>query len=148
MKLKVILLSFSLFLLTAVSFAQKNKAPKSIINEDVMIKRYHNKEDLSRLQKGELIGLYSERIQVLIKTLPYVAFATKPGITMSSLGIPNNNDNKKALENQFETTDTFLEETNEFHSEYLPYSDTDKLISAILYYEEIMKSLHQYSDFN
>ena len=147
MKLKVILLSFSLFLVTGISFAQKKKAPKSIISEKVVIKKYHNAEDLSRLQKGDLIGLYSERIQVLIKTLPYVAFATKPGITMSTLGIPNNNDNKKALENQFESTDTFLENTNEFHSEYLPYSDTDKLIAAILYYEEIMKSLHQYSDF-
>ena len=113
-----------------------------------MIKRYYNKEELNRLQKGQLIRLYSERIQVLVKTLPYVAFATKPGVTMASLGIPNNNESLKALDNQFEAADAFLKNTNEFHGNYLPYSDTDKLIAAILYYEEIMKSLHQYGDFN
>ena len=99
------------------------------------------------MQKGQLITLYSERIQVLVRTLPYVAFATKPGITMTTLGIPTNNDNKKALDNQFESTDDYLESTGEFHSEYLPYSDTGNLIAGILFYEEIMKSLHQYNDF-
>jgi len=99
------------------------------------------------MQKGQLITLYSERIQVLVRTLPYVAFATKPGITMTTLGIPTNNDNKKALDNQFESTDNYLESTGKFHAEYLPYSDTGNLIAGILFYEEIMKSLHQYNDF-
>ncbi len=147
MKMKIILFSFSFFLVAGIGFAQKNKEPKSIISEKVLIKKYHNKEELEDLQKGQLVALYSERVQVLVKTLPYVAFATKPGITMSTLGIPNNNDNKKALDNQFEATDNFLENTNEFHKEYLPYSDTRNLIAAILFYEEIMKSLHQYNEF-
>lgn len=147
MKVKIILFSLSLFLFTGISFAQKKKAPKSFISEKVTIKKYHNKGELERMQKGELITLYSERIQVLIRTLPYVAFATKPGITMTTLGIPNNNDNKKALENQFDSTDEYLEKAEEFHSVYLPYSDTGNLIAGILYYEEIMKSLHQYNDF-
>lgn len=148
MKLKIILFGFSLLFSTGMSFAQKGKAPKSIISERVTIKKYYNREELDRLNKGDLIVLYAERIEVLVKTLPYVAFATKPGITMSSLGIPNNSDNVKALDNQFEATNTFLLNTNSFHRDYLPYSDTRNLIAAILYYEEIMKSLHQYSDFN
>jgi hypothetical protein len=147
MKVKIILFSLCLFLFTSIGFAQKKKLPKSFISEKTSIGKYHNKGELERMQKGELIALYSERVQVLVKTLPYVAFATKPGITMTTLGIPTSNDNKKALDNQFEATDTYLENTNEFHKEYLPYADTGNLIAGILFYEEIMKSLHQYNDF-
>ena len=147
MKLKIFICSFSFLLVASVSFAQGKKDPKSIISEKISIKKYHNKEELDRMQKGELIALYTERNQVLVRTLPYVAFATKPGITMSTLGIPNNSDNRKALEDQFETTDDYLENATEFHKVYLPYSDTKNLIAAILFYEEIMKSLHQYSEF-
>ncbi|UKM64231.1 hypothetical protein GSB9_00778 [Flavobacteriaceae bacterium GSB9] len=147
MKLKIFLISFGLCLITGMGFAQKKKEAKSIISEKVTIKKYHNKEELDRMQKGELIDLYTERNQVLVRTLPYIAFATKPGVTMSTLGIPNDSDNRKALEDQFENTDDYLENTTEFHKVYLPYSDTKNLIAAILFYEEIMKSLHQYSEF-
>ncbi|MFL1012757.1 hypothetical protein [Flavisericum labens] len=147
MKLKFFVISFALCLVTGMSFAQKKKEAKSIISERVTIKKYHNKEELDGMQKGQLIALYTERNQVLVRTLPYVAFATKPGITMSTLGIPNDSDNRKALEDQFETTDDYLEKSTDFHKVYLPYSDTKNLIAAILFYEEIMKSLHQYSEF-
>ncbi|MDO7171133.1 hypothetical protein [Mariniflexile sp. AS56] len=145
MKTKIILFSVVLFLIAGVSFAQKKNEPKSIISEKVTIKKYHKKEELERMQKGELLVLYMERIEVLVKTLPYIAFASKPGVTMSTLGIPNDNDNRKILENQFEATDDYFEATTEFHTQILPYSDTNKLVSAIIFYEEIMKSLHQYS---
>lgn len=148
MNIRIILFSFSFFLMTGISFAQKNKAPKSIIQEGVAIKKYHSKGELERMQKGELLVLYTERIESLVKLLPYIAFATKPGITMSSLGIPNDSDNRKILDNQFDATDTFLETTREFQKTILPYSDTKNLISAILYYEETMKSLHEYSEFH
>lgn len=147
MKVKIILISFCLFLVTGISFAQKNKEPKSIIGDKVAIKKYHDKDELGRMQKGQLLDLYIERIETLSKILPYIAFATKPGVTMSTLGIPNDNDNRKALENQFEATDDYLEATVEFQKRILPYSDTTNLIDAILFYEEIMKSLHEYSEF-
>ncbi len=148
MKTKIIFLSFSFLLITGIGFAQKKKEAKSIISSKVGIKKYHNKEDLERMQKGELLGLYIERIESLVKTLPYIAFATKPGVTMTSLGIPNDKDNRKILDTQFETTDNYLESTGEFQKRILPYSDTTNLISAILFYEEIMKSLHEYSEFH
>ncbi|GGZ71147.1 hypothetical protein [Algibacter mikhailovii] len=148
MKLKIFLLSFSLFLVAGIGFAQKkNKGPKSIISDKVTISKYHNKQDLERMQKGELIKLYEERNQVLTSTLPYIAFATKPGVTMTALGIPDNNDNTKALDEQFDNTDDYLENTLEFQRKFLPYGDTKNLIAAILFYEEIMKSLHQYNEF-
>lgn len=143
--MKVFLFSFSFLLITSIGFAQKKNAPKSIIPDGVAIKKYHNKGELERMAKGELLVLYTERIESLVKLLPYIAFATKPGVTMTTLGIPNDNDNRKILDNQFEATDNFLESTEEFYKRILPYSDTDDLISAILFYEETMKSLHEYS---
>jgi len=148
MKLKVILFSLSLFLVSSIGYAQKNKEPKSIISENVSIKKYHAKDELGRMQKGELLGLYIERIETLTKILPYIAFATKPGVTMSTLGIPNDNDNRKALENQFNATKSYIESTVVFQKRILPYSDTTNLIEAILFYEEILKSLHEYSEYH
>lgn len=148
MKMKIMLLSFSMIMLASAGFAQKKKASKGIISDQVGIKKYHNKSDLERMQKGALLVLYKERIETLVKMLPYIAFATKPGVTMESLGIPVNNDNTKALDSQFEATDDFLETTNEFQDRILPYSDTKNLIAAILFYEETMKSLHMYSEFH
>ena len=148
MKIRIILISFSLFLVTGISYAQKNKGPKSIISEKVAIKKYHNKEELEDMQKGQLLGLYIERIESLVKLLPYIAFATKPGVTMATLGIPSDKDNVAALDDQFEATANFLEINTDFQKRILPYSDTNKLVSAILFYEETLKSLHEYSDFH
>jgi hypothetical protein len=135
-------------MVTSVGFAQKKKEAKSIISAKAAIKKYHNKSELDRMQKGELLVLYVERIEGLVKLLPYIAFATKPGVTMSSLGIPNDSDNRNALDDQFEATDDFLKNNKEFQGRILPYSDTDNLISAILFYEEILKSLHEFSEFH
>ena len=147
MKLKFFLFSFVLCLVTAKGFAQKNKEARSIIDEKVSIKKYHNKEELDRMAKGDLIKLYIERNKVLTRILPYVAFATRPGVTMTSLGIPNSSDNRKALDAQFENTNVYVLKTTQFHGVYLPYADTRNLIAAILFYEEIMKSLYQYDQF-
>jgi len=148
MKNKILLLSFSFFLVFGYGFAQKKGAPKSIISETATIKKYHNKEELDRMQKGELIELYVERVGSLVKILPYVGFATKPGVTMSSFGIPDEKDNRKALEDQFDATKDFLEVSDEFQKGYLPFSDTGNIISSILFYEEILKLLHEYSDYH
>ncbi len=135
-------------MITSVGFAQKTKVAKSIISSKVAIRKYHNKTDLDRMQKGELLVLYVERIESLAKLLPYIAFATKPGVTMSTLGIPNDSDNRNALDDQFEATAEYLEKMKEFQDRILPYSDTDNLISAILFYEETLKSLHEFSEFH
>lgn len=148
MNKRIFLLSFCFILMFGITHAQKSKGPKSIISENVGIKKYHNKEELERLPKGELLGLYTERIESLVKLLPYIAFATKPGVTLVSLGIPDDKENNKVLDSQFEATDDFLESTREFHQNILPYSDTSKLIAAILFYEDMMKSLHEFSEFH
>lgn len=147
MKTKITLVSICFILVTLSAFSQKKNEPKSIISKDAIIKKYHNIEELQNMQKGQLLDLYTERIQALSNILPYMAFATKPGVTMSTLGIPNNNDNRKALENQIENTDTYIKGTTAFQNVILPYSDTKNLTRAILFYEEIMKSIHTFDEF-
>lgn len=142
------LVLFSFLLVVGMSFAQDKNAPQSIISNDVAIKKYHNKEELDRMDKGELLGLYIERIESLVKTLPYIAFATKPGKTMSTYGIPNTKENRKSLEDKVEATTEFLDTTVEFQKKMLPYSDKSNLIAAILFYEQTMKLLHEYSEFD
>lgn len=147
MKTKPTLLSILFLLMASICFAQKSNQ-LSIISGKVSISKYHDREDLDQLQKGQLLSLYRERIEVIVKILPNIAFATKPGVTMASLGIPDTKEHRKALGNQHEATSTYFDSTIEFQNKILPYSDKSNLIAAILFYEDTLKSLHTYSEFN
>src|SRR5690606_10975578 len=118
----------------------------SIISRTAVIKKYYAKKELSDMPKGELLELCVERIGILAKTLPYISLATKPGITMIDFGIPNSSEYRKAFESQEENTKNYLEITNEYQRKILPYSDKDDLVKAILFYENIMKSLHEFDE--
>ena len=148
MKVKILLFSFSLFLVTGFGFAQKKKEEQSFITGKVAIDKYHDRDELEQKQKGELLNLYVERIEVIVKILPNIAFATKPGTTMTSLGIPDTKDHRKALEENIDAANDYFESTIEFQKKILPYSDRSNLISAILFYEETLKSLHTYNEYN
>jgi len=147
MKTKITIVLTALFLWSANSFAQKNKE-QDIISGKVSISKYHDRDELNNLQKGKLLELYNERIEVIVKILPNIAFATKPGVTMSSLGIPDTKDHRKALEDNIEASNDYFDQTIEFQKKILPYSDKTNLISAILFYEETLKSLHTYNEYN
>jgi hypothetical protein len=144
---KIKLLTVLLLLITTITIAQKEEEQPFIISEDVVIKKYHNQDELENMQKGQLMILYNRRIEVIIKILPNIAFTTKPDITMSSMGIPYNKENRNALKDNIDAATTYFENTLEFQEIVLPYSDKDNLISAILFYEEILKALHTYDDF-
>ncbi|NND52954.1 MAG: hypothetical protein HKN54_11165 [Flavobacteriaceae bacterium] len=147
MKTKTTLFVLGFLLMTSIGFAQKKDAPINIITGKVNIAKYHSYDELNDMSKGQLLTLYSERIKVIVNILPNIAFATKPGITMESLGIPVTKDNVKALkENRVASVDYF-DSTIEFQRKILPYSDTRDLIAAIIFYEETLKSLHTYNDF-
>jgi hypothetical protein len=148
MKTKITLLTIVFLVVTGVGFAQGKNEPQSIISGKVSIAKYHDRDELDKMQKGELLDLYNERIEVIVKILPNIAFATKPGVTMSSLGIPDTKDNRKALEDNIQASKTYFDSTIEFQRKVLPYSDKSNLISAILFYEETLKSLHTYNEFN
>lgn len=141
-------LVIAIFLLAfSICSAQKKDDPINIISGKVNISKYHNHDELNKMSKGELLGLYSERIEVIVNILPNIAFATKPGVTMQTLGIPTTKENRKALEANREASVSYFDSTIEFQSKILPYSDTRDLIAAILFYEETLKSLHTYNDY-
>ena len=98
------------------------------------------------MDKGELLILYIERVESLVKTLPYIAFTTKPWKTLSTFGIPNSKPNTKVLRDKENATIDFIEITSDFHKKMLPYADKRNLIAGILFYEEIMKLLHEYNE--
>jgi hypothetical protein len=147
LKAKLNLLTIVLLLATTITFSQKKDDAQYIISGDVGINKYHDQEELESMRKGELLSLYNVRIEIIIKILPNIAFATKPGVTMSSLGIPDTKDNRRALKENIEATITYFDNTIEFQKIVLPYSDRTSLISAILFYEETLKALHTYNDF-
>ncbi|WP_262732955.1 hypothetical protein [Gaetbulibacter sp. NE] len=148
MKTKFTILMMVFFLAMSNGFAQKKDEAQNIISGKVSISKYHDREDLEKMQKGELLDLYTERIEVIVNILPNIAFATKPGITMTSLGIPDTKDNRKALEDNKNASKIYFDSTIEFQKKVLPYSDKSNLIAAILFYEQTLKSLHTYNEFN
>ena len=148
LKFKISLLTLAVLFVTTLSSAQKNDDSQDIISGNVSISKYHDIEELEKMQKGKLLDLYNKRIEIIIKILPNIAFATKPGVTMTSLGIPDTKDNRRALKDNIEATTTYFDNTVEFQKIVLPYSDKNNLISAILFYEETLKALHTYNDFN
>lgn len=148
MKGKIIFLTIFLILSTEMVSSQAKNAPQSIISTSALIKKYHDQKELKGMQKGELLELYIERIKVLVKTLPYIALATKPGVTMADLGIPMDNENKKIQDAQVASTNSFLDVTVEFQRKMMPYSDKDNLVAAILFYENTLKTLHLFNESN
>jgi hypothetical protein len=154
MKTKLTLISAIFFLMINMGHAQDKKESKkkkdnsvSIITGKVNISKYYSRDQLNEMSKGELLDLYIERIEVIVNILPNIAFATKPGVTMDNLGIPETKENKKALEENKEASGDYFDSTVEFQTKILPYSDTKDLIAAILFYEATLKSLHTYNDF-
>jgi hypothetical protein len=146
MKIKVSIICLLFLSLSAVSFGQKKVLPKSIIQRTALINKYHDTKELSSMPKKELLELSIERSSVLAKILPYLALATKPGVTMNDLGIPDESDYRKLLETQEESTAIYLENTTNFQRKIFPYADKDKIIASILFYENILKSLHEFEE--
>ena len=146
MKNNFTFICFVLLFATAISYSQKNNPPQSIISKSAMIKKYYDKKELTELSKNELVELCIEREGVLTKIMPYVSLATKPGVTMTDFGIPNNSEYRKAFESQEETIKNYLESTNEFQRKILPYADKGDLVRAVLFYESILKLLNEFNE--
>jgi hypothetical protein len=140
---KIIFLSILFFIAIGNANAQKGGKPKSIISTGASIKKFHEQTELESMQKGALLELYIERIKTLINTLPYIALTSRAGVTMQDVGIPENSENNRALDNQASNTKVFLESTVNFQRIMIPYSDKGNLIASILYYESMLKELNQ-----
>lgn len=121
----------------------KVNLPKSIISTSAEIRTYHTDKALSEMSKGMLVDLYIEHLKVVIKKMPRIALATKPGVTMVDLGIPDSVDNRRMLEIEDEATESYLEKSISFLKNMLPFADKEKLVTMVLFYEQMMKSLRE-----
>jgi hypothetical protein len=142
MKGKIIFFSIIMLALCSRGFAQVKALPKSIISSNASVRTYYDDKTLKNLTKGELVELYIERMKVIVKILPNIALATKPGVTLSDLGIPDDAENKKALELETEATSVYLDVTVNFLRKMLPYTDKGQIVTMILFYEQTLKDLH------
>jgi hypothetical protein len=143
MKKKITLVCAFVLIASFGAMAQKTAA-KSIISTTASVRKFYDVKELKLLQKGELIELYIERVKVLTNTLPYIALASKPGVTMTDIGIPDSPENVKGLDAQREATTLFVEKTVTFQRTYLPFCDKNILINSILYFETYMKALKDF----
>jgi hypothetical protein len=144
MRGKIIFFSIFMLALSSKGFAQaKPNMPKSIISTNASVRTYYDDKTLRAMSKGELVELYIERMKVIVRTLPNIALATKPGVTLVDLGIPNDDVNKKALDLETEATNVYLDVTVDFLRKMLPYSDKGQLVTMVLFYEQTLKSLHE-----
>ncbi len=144
MKVKIILFSIFMLALSSKSIAQtKSIAAKSIISTSAAVRTYYDDKTLKAMSKGELVELYIERMKVVVKTLPLIALATKPGVTLTDLGIPADDSNRKSLDLQSEATNVYLDVTVDFLRKMLPYADKGQLVTMVLFYEQTLKALHE-----
>ena len=147
MKNKIILVGVFFLIATTAAFAQpKTVKPRSIISITSSFKTSNERKSLEGMLKGELIELYKERIKMLINILPNIALASKPGISLADIGVPDSAENKKALEDHTASTNEFLNNTIAFQSKMLSYSDKVVLINCILFYESTLKQLNVLND--
>ena len=131
----------SLFLFSASEVAaQKVNQPKIIINVRG-ISKFHNLEELQGMTKGQLIPLYKERVKILFNIFPYIGVTPRPGVSFQDLGIPARKENTAALDEEIINRSQFISNNEKFLEAILPYSDTSNIINAILFYEEVLKTL-------
>ncbi|MBF4471565.1 hypothetical protein [Flavobacterium sp. HJJ] len=138
---KNIFLSFLIIIAVNSINAQSTGVTKSLISSSAIVKKYHQKAELEKMKKGELIDLYIERINIIINRVPFIALTNKRGVSINDLGIPSTSNNIKLVENQQENIKVFLEGTEKFERSLAPFADTPDLINAIIYLESMLKEL-------
>ncbi len=135
-----LLMSFVFLLLINTSFAQKSNEAV-FFTQKKLTNKFHTIDDLEALKKGDLIRLYQDRIQEIVTVLPLLSLTNEPNVRLKDIGIKEDSRHLKILKNNKEATDKNFEVTKTAIEELVPYADTEKIISTILYYEEIIKKM-------
>ncbi|SEL17728.1 hypothetical protein SAMN04487910_1942 [Aquimarina amphilecti] len=130
-----------LLLLTIGSLSAQNNKKGILYDNDKLINRFHTIDELQDLNKGALIELYLERTREIFIVLPYLSLSNQPGTSLSDIGIKEDSDNIKIVEKNNEIADRAFVYTTNTVKELVPYSDTDNIIWAILYFEEMIKKM-------
>ncbi|TPN85991.1 hypothetical protein [Aquimarina algicola] len=121
------------------NYAQTQK--NVFFNEKALINKFHTINQLKNLKKGELITLYTERVTEIVTVLPYLSLTNEANIKLSDIGIKENSDHLKTLNKHHIATEQAIESNSNLITEFIPYADTEKIIWAILYFEEVIKKI-------
>ncbi len=124
-----------------VSLGYSQSKKNVFFDQSILIGKFHTIDELEDLKKGELIRLYTQRVNEITTVLPYLALTNEAGVKLSDIGIKENSDNLESLDKHHEAIEEALESTNDLISEFIPYADTEKIIWGILYFEEVIKKI-------
>ncbi|GAA0717406.1 hypothetical protein GCM10009430_14310 [Aquimarina litoralis] len=146
--MKKTILTIAVFLVLISSLNAQARRKGVLFDNSKLITRFHTIDELQDLNKGELIELYLERTREIFVVLPYLSLSNRPGTSLSDIGIKEDSDNLKVVEKNNEIADRAFEYTTNTIKELVPYSDTDKIIWSILYFEEMIKKMRLGKDGN
>jgi hypothetical protein len=130
---------FFVFFIMNLNYAQTRK--NVFFEQNVLTKKFHTIDELEDLKKGELVKLYTDRVNEVITVLPYLALTNEAGVKLSDIGIKESSSHLKSLNKHHTMTTEMGESTKGLVSEFIPYADTEKIIWAILYFEEVIKKI-------
>ncbi|MDY8136649.1 hypothetical protein [Aquimarina sp. 2201CG5-10] len=134
------IITLTLIIISLSTYAQNGR--KGVFFENnKLINKFHTIDELESLNKGDLIQLYIERTREIFIVLPYLSLSNQPGTSLSDVGIKEDSDNLKVVEKNNEIADRAFEYTENTIKELVPYSDTNKIIWSILYFEEMIKKM-------
>ena len=131
----------TIIIIIVLFFSLIISAQKLVNTDKISIKKFNEKEELSRMNKGALKILYVDRLGVLINTLQYLPITNTFTEDISLLAIPLEKNNLKIIEEQQIITKDFIFKSIDFQNTIIPYSSKEDLIDAILFYEEIIKNI-------
>jgi len=136
--------AFLIMIIMPVSglFAQKNAATSlTYVSANAKLTKTYTKDELEKLGKLELTAIYQERIAIITELIPYLALHSKPGASLTEMGIPQTGANVDHLEKEVKNKQVYLASVNETLDDIIPYADKQNIIWSILFFEEmILKS--------
>ncbi len=135
-----LIFGFISFFFLQYSYGQERDETVFFIQKD-QITRFHTIGDLEDLKKGELIKIYQDRVREIMTVIPLLSLTNEPGVKLSELGIKEDSGHIKTLKKGVEATQDAITTLENSIEELVPYSDTEKIIQTILYFEEIIKKM-------
>jgi hypothetical protein len=99
----------------------------------------HTDSTLKLMSKDQLVVAYQQQVNQLVKKLPYSVWGLNAEDKPLPLPKSKYIANKKVA--MSEDTEVFVETNTEYMYEVVFYADTDRLINAVLYLQNINKQI-------
>lgn len=130
-----------LFTICILNFSHAQVRKNVFFEQNALVNKFHTIDELENMKKGELIKLYGDRVREITIVIPYLALTNEAGVTLSDIGIKEDSDHLKSLDKHHISAQEAFSSTNNLISEFIPYADTEKIVWAILYFEEVIKKI-------